>query len=270
VELQRSHSDFDRQGIAVFAISYDSVAVLGAFAERNGITYPLLSDEGSTAIRELGLLNERVYEQHAAYGVKPQDRHMGTPYPGSFLLDETGIIVEKRFYQSYRERETGAGLLVDGFHGESSIHDSEVRGGGEGVSIRAWLDSATYRYFQRLLLSVELRIEPGLHVYGVPIPDGYIPLSIEVAPGDGIAAGVADLPEPHAFQIEGLEEQFVVYEGRVLVTLPVTFAKRDAGDQLLSVTVRYQACSTTDCLMPAVVSLELPVKSEIHVPSTAQ
>jgi peroxiredoxin len=270
VELQRSYPDFDRQGIAVFAVSYDPVATLGVFAEKNGITYPLLSDEGSRVIRQLGLLNERVYEQHAAYGVKPQDRHMGTPYPGSFLLDENGIIVEKRFYQSYRERETGAGVLVDGFHGESSIHDSEVRGGSEGVSVRAWLDSGTYRYFQRLLLSVELQIEPGLHVYGSPIPDGYIPLSIEIAADDGIVAGAVDLPEPHEFRIEGLDEQFVAYEGRVLLTLPVTFAKRDAGDQLLSVTVRYQACSTTDCLMPASVSLELPVKAEAQVPSAAQ
>jgi peroxiredoxin len=269
VELQRSYSDFQRQGIAVFAISYDPVGILKAFSDKNGIAYPLMSDEGSKVIGELGLLNERVYEQHAAYGVKPQDRHMGTPYPGSFLLDENGIIVEKRFYQSYRERETGAGVLVNGFHAESSIHDSEVRGGSEGVSVRAWLDSGTYRYFQRLLLSVELQIEPGLHVYGSPIPQGYIPLSVDIAPSDVVVAGVADMPQPHAFRIEGLDEQFAVHEGRVLVTLPVTFAKRDAGDQLLEVAVRYQACSTTDCLMPASVSLELPIRAEAQVP-TAQ
>jgi peroxiredoxin len=270
VELQRSYPDFERQGVAVFAVSYDPVAILAAFAAKNGITYPLLSDEGSRVIRELGLLNEHVYEQHAVYGVKPQDRHLGTPYPGSFLLDENGTVVEKRFYQSYRERETGAGVLVDGFRGESSIHDSEVRGGSEGVSVRAWLDSSTYRYFQRLLLSVELQIEPGLHVYGTPIADGYVPLSIELAPGDAVVTGAVDLPAPHAFRIEGLDEQFVVYEGRVLATLPITFAKRDAGDQLLSVTIHYQACSATDCLMPASVSLELAVKAEAQVPSVAQ
>jgi hypothetical protein len=268
--LQRSYADFERQNIAVFAISYDSVAILATFAAKYGITYPLLSDEGSKVIRELGLFNERVYEQHAAYGVNPQDRHWGTPYPGTFLLDESGTVTEKRFYQSYRERETGAGLLADGFHAESSIHDSEVRSGSEGVSVRAWLDSTTYRYFQRLRLSVELTIEPGLHIYGSPIPEGYAPLSVEVAPIEGLEVREAVMPEPHPFQIEGLDEQFVVHEGSVLVTVPVTFAKRDAGDQVLQVSVRYQACSTSDCLMPASVSLELPVKAEAQVASATQ
>jgi DsbC/DsbD-like thiol-disulfide interchange protein len=216
------------------------------------------------------LFNERVYEQHAAYGVNPQDRHWGTPYPGTFLLDENGTVTEKRFYQSYRERETGAGLLVNGFHAESSIHDSEVCSGSDGVPIRAWLDSGTYRYFQRLRLSVELTVEPGLHVYGSPIPEGYIPLSVEVAPIEGLVVGSPELPEPRPFQIEGWDEQFVVHEGRLLVTVPVTFAKRDAGDQVLHVTVRYQACSTTDCLMPAYVSLELPVRAEAQVASATQ
>lgn len=243
------------------------MAVLAAFTVKHGITYPLLSDEGSNVIRELGLLNERVYEQGAVYGVTPQDRHWGTPYPGAFFLDENGTIVERRFHQSYRERETGAGLLVDGFHAESSIHDAEARAGSDGVSVRAWLDSGTYRYFQRLLLSVELSIEPGLHVYGPPIPDGYIPLSVEIAPIGGLVLGAPQLPEPHPFRIEGLDEQFFVYEGGVLVTLPLTFTERDAGDLVLHVTVRYQACSATDCLIPATLMVDLPVQAAAMVPA---
>jgi len=51
----------------------------------------------------------------------------------------------------------------------------------------------------------------------------------------------------------------MVYEGTVRGSLPVTFTKRDAGDQNLQVTVRYQACNRSDCLMPAAVTLTLPV-----------
>jgi DsbC/DsbD-like thiol-disulfide interchange protein len=140
-----------------------------------------------------------------------------------------------------------------------------VRSGSEGGAVRAWLDSATYRYFQRLRLSVELSIEAGLHVYGAPIPEGYIPLSVEIAPMEGLVAGAPDMPKPHPFRIEGLDEQFYVYEGKVFVTLPLTFTKRDAGDLVLQVTVRYQACSTNDCLMPASVTLELPVTAAAMV-----
>jgi DsbC/DsbD-like thiol-disulfide interchange protein len=218
----------------------------------------------------VGLLNTHVYEQHAVYGVKPQERHQGTPYPGIFLLDERGIVTEKRFQQSYRERETGAGLLVDGFRATPTIHASEVRGESEGVVVRAWLDSATYRYFQRQYVTVELDIAPGLHAYGSPIPDGFVPLTVEIAHSESFESATAVLPQPAPFRIEGLDEQFYVHEGTVRVVVPVTFSKRDAGDLVLSVNVRYQVCSATDCLMPIAMTLELPVAASAHIPSAIE
>ncbi len=253
-------ADFEHDGIAVFAISYDSVSVLAGFAEKHGIAYPLLSDEGSVVITRLGMLNDRVYEQHAAYGVAPREQHMGTPYPGVFLLDERGVVIDRRFQQSYRERETAVGLLEQGFGGHASTHGSEHRGGSAGVAVRAALDSETFRFFQRLWLTVELTVDPGLHIYGRPIPDGFVPLSVEVAPAENVTVGEPVWPRPHPFRIEGLGEQFQVYEGTVTLALPVTFTARDMGDQTVRVTVRYQACSDADCLMPAAVSLELPVR----------
>ena len=241
----------------MFAISYDPVDVLAAFAQRQAITYPLLSDEGSRVIHALGMLNEDVERHHAAYRVATQPHHQGVPYPGAFLLDEHGVVAEKRFQQSYRERETGSGLLAQGFGGESSRHGTEAHGGSEGVAVRAWLDSSAYRFFQRVWLIVELTVEPGLHVYGRPIPEGYVPLSIEVAPVEGLVVGTPAWPEPHPFRVAGLDEQFYVYDGTVRVALPLTMTRRDAGDLHLPVTVRYQACSASDCLMPAAVSLEL-------------
>ena len=37
-------------------------------------------------IRALGLINERVQEDHAVYGIKPNARHVDLPYPGVFVL----------------------------------------------------------------------------------------------------------------------------------------------------------------------------------------
>ncbi len=240
---------------------------LAAFAEKNGITYPLLSDEGSKVIAELGLLNRHLAEQSAFYGVQLAPRHQGTPYPGVFVLDEQGVIVEKRFYQSYRERETGAGLLRDVFNLETDVHGPVVSFDTEGASVHAWLDSDHYRYFQRLYLTVRLDIAPGLHVYGLPAPDGFIPLSVEVAPIGGLEVGPPELPEPQPFRIEGLDEQFFVYTGSVALRRPVTFTKRDAGDLVLQATVRFQACSESDCLMPVSATLDLPVAAAAPVPS---
>ena len=41
-------------------------------------------------MRGLGLINERVQEDHAAYGIPPNPRHVNLPYPGVFVLDARG------------------------------------------------------------------------------------------------------------------------------------------------------------------------------------
>ena len=238
--------------------------VLHGFAEKHGVTYTLLSDQGSKVIRDLGLFNDQVYEQHAAYGITQQERHWGVPYPGVFLLDAQGDVTQKRFQQSYRERETGVGLLEQGFGIASSVHRGEATGQSEGVQVRAYLDSETYRFFQRLWLTVELAIEPGLHVYGQPIPEGYMPLAIDIAPIEGMVVGNLKWPPPHPFRLAGLDETLYVYEGKIAVSLPVTLTQ-EGGDQTLEVRVQYQACSDTDCFMPSAISLRLPVRAADHI-----
>jgi len=238
--------------------------VLHDFATRYGITYTLLSDGGSKVISALGLLNTQVYDHHAAYGIPKQERVWGVPYPGVFVLDAQGCVVQKRFQQSYRERETGVGLLEQGFGVASSEHGTAVYGQAAGVQVRAYLDSDTYRFFQRLWLTVELTIAPGLHVYGQPMPAGYAPLSIDIAPVAGLVVGPPQWPTPHPLHIAGLPEQFYVYEGTITVVLPVTLTA-EADDQTLQVTVRYQTCSSTECFVPCALHLPLPVQAADHI-----
>lgn len=244
-----------------FAISYDKVDVLAGFAATHGIAYALLSDEGSQAIRALGLLNEQVYEQHAAYGIAKDEGDWGVPYAGVFVLDERGYVLQKRFPQSYRERETGVALLERGFDLASPRHGVPVHVQAEGVQVSARLDSDTYRFFQRRWLAVELQIAPGLHIYGQPIPDGYVPLTIEIAPCAGLVVGAPDFPAARPHRVKGLDAVFRVYEHRVAVSLPLTFVSE--GDiEAVHLTVRYQACSATECFIPRTVELRLPVQAE--------
>jgi hypothetical protein len=253
--------DFARSGVALFAISYDSVEVLAKFSQTHGIQYPLLADEGSHAIRRLGLFNEDVYEHHAAYGIAKRDMFWGVPYPGAFLLDEDGRVLQKRFQQSYRERETGTAILEHGFGGTSSLPKVQVQARDEeDITVQASLESDTYRWFQKLWLTVELNLAPGLHVYGQPIPEGYIPLTVSVALLDGLEVGSATFPAPHPYRVEGLEEEFFVYEGDVRIAVPLTFTK-EGDDQTLQVTVGYQACNDSGCFAPQTMSLQLPVKA---------
>jgi hypothetical protein len=221
----------ERNGISLFAISYDLVPILAAFAATHGICYPLLSDEGSHTLRRLGLINERVHEDHAAYGIQPTPRYVGVPYPGVFVLDERGVVVRKRFHESYRERDTGAGLLAQSLGILDTPRGVDTEDSGPTVRVRAWLDSPTYSVFQRLHLSVELTIAPGLHVYGAPAPDGVTPLSLDVSPIDGLELRPMVWTEPR--RVAGLDEERWVHEGTVHGTLPGNPKRPTSGEYLV-------------------------------------
>lgn len=254
-------ADLARAGIALFAISYDSVEALAAFAAKHAITYPLLADEGSRVIREMGMLDEDLDRHHAEFGRQVRDDQRGVAYPAVFLLDSDGNVAAKRFHPKYRIRDTGAGLLAAALGIEGSERGPEAAAEGDAVRVRAYFNSPEYRPYQVVPLTVELTIKKGWHVYTTPIPDGYTALSAELAPLEGLGADAAVWPEGHAHRVEGLDETFSVLEGAVRGRIPVTFAvAAGAGDRRPEVVVRYQACSDTTCMPPATVRLSLLVR----------
>ena len=258
MELQTIAGELASDNVALYAISSDAPDVLAAFAAKYDITYPLLSDEGSALIRQLGLLNEEAPE--AVFGI---------PHPGIFVLDTNGTIVEKHFYDSYRERDTGSGLLQHVLGFERIAHGPETRAASDAVGVRAWFDSPTYRWGQRLWLTVGLTIAPGLHVYGRPIPEGYTPLGIMIDPIERVSVGEPVWPPTRPFRIAGLDEQFQIYEETIRVSLPITFMTVDSGDLTVRATVSFQACTASDCLLPssARVELRLPEAPLIERPA---
>jgi len=261
VELQKIVPQLTEHNIVLFGISYDPVEVLAKFARKYEITFPLLSDQGSKVIRALGLLNEQVQEQHAAFGIPPNQKYYGVPYPGTFVLDETGTVTEKRFHQSYRSRDTGSGLLEAALGIASSQHGPEVISQNEAVQVRAYLDSPTYAFNQIIHLVIELNVASGLHVYGEPIPEGYVPLSVKVEPVEGLVVGKPKWPSPDRFTVAVINEEFWVYQGKVRGLLPLTFAMAPGrGEVVIRITVTYQTCSESTCFMPGSASLELPIK----------
>ena len=76
------------------AISYDPVEKLKEFAVANGITFLLLSDEGSRTIN--------------AYHVHHSD---GYSIPGTYLIDQDGIIRADFFLDGYVQRHENVELI---------------------------------------------------------------------------------------------------------------------------------------------------------------
>jgi peroxiredoxin len=98
--LQRDLKSIEAAGVQVVGISYDDPKVLKTCSDRMKITFPLLSDSGSKTIEAYHIRNE------AARG-----KAEGIPNPGTFLLDEAGVIRAKLFLEGYRDRHTTEALV---------------------------------------------------------------------------------------------------------------------------------------------------------------
>jgi Disulphide bond corrector protein DsbC/AhpC/TSA family len=246
--------------VALFAISYDSVAALAEFAAKHGITFPLLSDEGSRVIRDLGMLDEDLDRHHAEFGRPVRDDQRGVAYPAVFLLDSRGNVIEKRVHAKYRIRDTGMGLLEAALGIAAPRHGPEDVAREGPVRVRAYFDSPTYRPYQQLQLTVELAIAEGWHVYADPVPAGYVALAAEITPLEGVTTGAPVWPAGHRARVAGLEETFSVLDGTIRGRIPVTFAiQAGGGDLRVEVAVHFQACSERACLAPATVRVTLLV-----------
>jgi peroxiredoxin len=267
VELQHIAGALASHDVAPFAISYDSVETLSAFAERNGIEYPLLADDGSNAIRRLGMVDEDLDAHHAAMGGTVRDDQRGVCYPGVFLLDEQGVVKDRRFQRNYRVRESGLSLLEQALNVSLPDMAPTTTAEGERVRITAHLDSPTYWRYQRLRAVVDVEVAPGYHVYAPPAPSDYVSLGVEVA-AEGAEVGEPVWPAGKPFKLEGLDEELRVYEGSVRVDVPFEFIIQRGepmGDRTVTLTVRYQACDAGTCYRPEEASFQLSVKERPSV-----
>ena len=66
MQLQKDIKQFEQAEIQIVGVSYDSVDILGSFAQQKEITYPLLSDTRSKVIDGFKLRNRRPGARHAA------------------------------------------------------------------------------------------------------------------------------------------------------------------------------------------------------------
>jgi DsbC/DsbD-like thiol-disulfide interchange protein len=224
---------------------------LAQFAQEHGIEYPLLSDDGSKVIREFGILNTLIRPDEAIYGI---------PYPGSYLVDENGLVVEKFFHREYQMRETPLTILRSGFSVPvdlSRLTHAETE--ASGVHISAALTTSQLKFMQRSDLYVHLRLPDGLHVYGQPVPEGYFATEVSVSGPEGLRIGTPRYPQARPLRIEALNEEFRVFEGDVEIVVPLVCGSRAGEGVPIDVEVRYQACSDETCFLPASERVHLDV-----------
>ena len=237
------------------AVTYDGREVLRQFAQRRGITYPLLADEGSKAIRAFGIFNETIVEGSFGYGV---------PHPGVYVIDERGVVRSKYFEEKYQERYTAGAILVREFPvaGTAAGREIETR----HLKLRAWTSDASVVPGSRLSLVLEVEMPKKMHVYA-PGVAGYIPVDWKLAESSAWRAHEAAYPPSRRRKLKAIGETAEVYEGRVRLTREVTIGQPPAlapllaGGQELKIagSFRYQACDDKVCYLPQTVPLEWTV-----------
>lgn len=226
--------------------------------EAKGIRFPLLADEGSRVITELGLLDRDLAAHQARFGVPTNDNQYGVAYPAIFVLDESGRVVDKRIRENYRAREGALRLLEEALNLTLPAGGHEEIAAASHVQVSIATDSDLYVRWQETRLHVAFDVGEGWHVYGRPIPDGYIPVTVEVETIPEVAVGPSEYPPTRPFRVVGLTEEFEVHDGRFEVLVPFAVnVPPGHGTVDLGIAVRYQACSESECLPPQTLNLGL-------------
>jgi len=260
VELEHSREQFEKLGIGLAAISYDSVAVLHNFAERRGIHFTMLSDPDSKIIRSVGLLNETVAQGSPFFGI---------PNPGTFILDAKGAIKAKYFEDDYRERFTAADILTRQFGLTPAADRHEVI--GKQLTAVASASNFVVRGGQRLALVLDVELKPKMHVYA-PGVEGYIPIAWKMKESPAFTAHDVTLPPSKMLHLPAINETVPVYHGNFRIERDITIAAEpkvktlagENGQFSVEGTLQYQACDDRMCYIPQELNVKWTFQLESH------
>jgi peroxiredoxin len=251
IQLQAAKERFEKQGIKLAGISYDSVEILKYFSDRRKIDFPLLSDPDSKIIRMYQVLNSEAIGPNA-----------GMARPGYFFVDGEGMIREKFFEAKYRERLTGNTVLSKLFPelGEevsdtvAAPHLQLSVGQSDRVAVPGNL----------VTLTAEVRLPPDVHVYA-PGTKGYKTVKLVIDPLPDFETRQASYPSAKILYLPAINERVPVFEGafRIRQELKVNSMAEFSGALGVDgkkVTVKgnleYQACDSKICFLPASVPVE--------------
>jgi hypothetical protein len=248
VELQGRYEELRRQGLGLVAISYDSPATLQAFATSRGITFPLVSDRDSAIIRRFGLLNTTM---------EPGTRSYGVPFPGTFIVDRSGVVRSRHFEEAYQERNTVASILVSR---GATPYGPALSVETPHVSLTAAVSDAVVAPGERVSLVFDVTPRPGMHVYA-PGRHSYQVVRVSLDPQVWLRVHETRYPASQIYHFKPLDERVEVYQQPFRLVQDATILATPEVQKLLanqrSITiagrVEYQACDDKLCYAPQTI-----------------
>ena len=255
MELQGRVAESKREGLSLAGVSYDPVAVLADFSRRRGITFPLLSDPGSAAIKRYGILNTTVPETNQeSYGI---------PFPGTFILNAQGVVTSRFFEQAYQERTT-VGSILARLGNNRGVPATKVS--SPQIDIASFVTDSIVAPGTHFSIVLDIKPAQRVHVYA-PGVTGYKPIALSVEAQPGVLLRNVQYPPSEDYHFKPLNEHVQVYQRpfRIVqdVSIDASPQAQTALQNMKALTLKgvlnYQACNDTLCFMPQSVPLSWTV-----------
>jgi DsbC/DsbD-like thiol-disulfide interchange protein len=116
---------------------------------------------------------------------------------------------------------------------------------------------------ETIVVRIAAQIDDGWHLYALdPIEGGPIPTKLSVAPAPpfSLLEKEIDKPEPKRAQDPNFGVETAYYEESATFGLPIALAKNaPAGERVVEISARFQACNDSICLRPQTQTLRVTV-----------
>ena len=244
-------------GVKLYALSYDEPDAIADYAKAGEVTFTMLSDPDSEVIRSFGILNTII----------PPDDHpwYGIPFPGVYAINADGIIVAKFFEHNFAVR-SGPEQLLAAALGKAFETEAAAKP-AEHVSVEVTFEGDRLPMGVTREIVATFQVPQGQHLYSEPVPDGLVAAAIEVDDIPGIVTYTPRAPATSPLTLGGSGDTLEVYEGDVVLRLPVAQNARAMekidGTRYVTVSgnVRWQTCSDVVCGLPESKSFSFRVEA---------
>lgn len=254
-ELQARSAELRKEGFGLAAITYDPVSVLADFSKRRGVTFPLLSDPGSSTIKRYGIFNTTIPESNMqSYGI---------PFPGTFMVNSQGVVTSRFFEQAYQERSTVASIMA---RLGNNVNVPATKVSSLQLELTSYATDSTVAAGTHFSIVVDVQPAPGVHVYA-PGVTGYKPIALSIQSAPGVLVRKAQYPKPEIYEFKPLNERVEVFQRpfRIVQDLAIDAtsqgqaALKDVSALTIKGVLNYQACDDKVCFTPQSVPLSWTV-----------
>jgi hypothetical protein len=259
VELQPHIAEFESESIKLSAISYDAVEILSGFASDHGITFPILADVDSRIIREFGILNTLIRLEEVVFMEFRIPERISSN--GTSASPESSSIANIRCAKPVRPYSAQVSIFRSILRRRCEMMPEPKASGFQcdGASSSAARRPVRHsRYRARITC-----LQTGC-------PKGYVPTTALISAPEGVIVGDPIFPDTILFRIDGLAEEFQVFDHDTKITVPVESRIREVGPAAPDIEVQYQACNDRECFTPRTERLRIEFETGSIVPGRRQ